>query len=155
RDDRRRARWRNALTEERPHTYVVPDGAPPAGFAAVTRRAGAKRRTPERSGGVDGGERGDTIDRPADGDWIDWTRARGRARRKLPTLYALISCAVSRGRGLRFILQAEGRAVSHKINRARGHSESVEPWPSYVRDTSKGVPSNSYSGAPSACWCQR
>src|SRR5262249_3271736 len=28
-------------TAERSHTYVVPDGAPPAGFAAVTRRGGA------------------------------------------------------------------------------------------------------------------
>src|SRR5262249_27059608 len=44
---RRRVYGRNARTEQRPQRQTNPDGAPPAGFASVTRRAGAKRRTPE------------------------------------------------------------------------------------------------------------
>src|SRR5262249_47621639 len=47
RDDRRRAGGRNARAAERPQRQTNPGGAPPAGFASVTRRAGAKRRTPE------------------------------------------------------------------------------------------------------------
>ena len=44
---RRRARGRNARTDERTQRHVDPVGAPPAGFASVTRMAGAKRRTPQ------------------------------------------------------------------------------------------------------------
>lgn len=44
---RRRARGRNARTTERPQRKTNPVGSPPAGFASVTRRGGAKRSTPE------------------------------------------------------------------------------------------------------------
>jgi len=44
RNHRRRARGRNLLTEEKTQADMVPMGRLPAGFASVTRRAGAERK---------------------------------------------------------------------------------------------------------------
>src|SRR5688500_15815311 len=51
----------------------LPPVSPPSPEGA--ERSGAPRRA--QPGGVEGGERGDTIDSAADGDVMDWTRARG------------------------------------------------------------------------------
>src|SRR6185369_11828964 len=47
RDHRRRARRRNAPSEARPARDMNVIRPPPPGFAPVTRRGGAQRRTPE------------------------------------------------------------------------------------------------------------
>src|SRR5205085_9919068 len=52
-------------------------GPPATGAASVTRRGGAQRSTPERSGGVDGRGSGGTLGKPADGPPFDWTRVPG------------------------------------------------------------------------------
>src|SRR5258705_3485678 len=51
----------------------LPPVSPPSPEGA--ERSGAPRRA--QPGGVEGGERGDTMDSAADGDVMDWTRARG------------------------------------------------------------------------------
>jgi len=69
-------------------------------------------------GGVEAGERGDTFDRPADGGSEGLDAGSGARRRcvgKLPR-YVLSRHVWSRGRGVRFILHAEGSDANCRIN---------------------------------------
>jgi len=68
---------------------------------------------------VEGGERGDTIERPADGGSEGLDADPGARRRRVGKLprYVLSRRAWFRGRGVRFILHAEGRVANCGINR--------------------------------------
>ncbi len=95
----------------------LPPVSPPS--PAGPERSGGPRRA--KPGGVEGGERGDTIESAADGNVIDWTRARGPVCWRVePTeIRNDQGLARDRGRGVRFTLHAEGRVANRRINRAR------------------------------------
>ena len=108
---------RRGHSGRRTQTGRLPPVSPPS--PAGPERSGGPRRA--QPGGVEGGERGDTIDRPADGgsEGLDaCSLARRRGVGTLPR-YVLSRRACSRGRGVRFILHADGRVVYCRINRAR------------------------------------
>ena len=92
-------------------------GSPPAGFASVTRRGGAKRSTRRaKPGGLTEAKGAVRLKALRTGDPLTWPRVTGPCARggKLPP-YGRKSLTLYRGQAVRFILHGAGRA-SHGGN---------------------------------------